>query len=407
MKIIIKVFIIMNCVFMLSASYMETGNYNEFQATLGRSYALLTSNNPERFIRITADGNAIHAEGFFSDAAVKSFYISTLTMSDIENDFSFTPSGTAGGSFTASFSGIPTEPFAFIVVTFEDDSIISYRIEYDDGWFFGDNGLAARTTQVVENYFTISADISEYYISATRNQNEINETRKILQDIVDHVTAGVTDDYQKAKLLNNWVAEKIAYDRDAQENEVTAETVSVANTLKLSRSVCIGITNTYIALLETAGIKAINIKGGVTSGGVTYNTLRDKTHIHEWAAFWYEAEKRWVYADPTWDRQSIYKDGDYIFREPVFKYFDITPAALSFTHRGDKAERRQFTVDSLQLTVDSENGFNNKFEFSLPRETSPSVSVDASDNNDVLFFIIGVMSLTAAILIIIIIKLRK
>jgi transglutaminase-like putative cysteine protease len=407
MRVIKRLVLIILCLLLITAA-----DYRRFQESLGRADTLTTTYDPERYVRFTADGNMIRAEGYFRDAVVDNFYISTATLRGMTNEFSFSSNGNAGGSFTASFGGIPAESHARAVITFTDGAVMAYRVEYDNGWFFGDNGLAERTAAVVENYYTIPPDISEYYVSATRDPDELAETRALLREIVAEVTEGIEGAYHRARALNDWVARNIVYDRDARDSDVNEESISIASTLRLRRSVCIGIANTYIALLETAGIKAVNIKGGITSQaeGVPYEKLRDNTVVHEWAAFWYEAESRWVYADPTWDRQGNFAGGEYEFMPAVHKHFDITPLALSFDHRGDKAELRHF------MPVHEPAGDDAPDTPEVPAipEAPEAVSVPAvppvyprEEDNSLLFVVIGVMTLTAAGLIYVIFKLRR
>jgi len=406
-----KKFIIFAVLFVLLANTSYA-----YQDTLEREYTLLTSYDPKRFARFTADGDMIHAEGFFIDSTVDDFYISTSTMRGIEQSFTRNPDG----SFTASFGGIPTEKNARAVIKFTDGTVMSYRVEYNNGWFFGDNGLAAKTAATLENYSTAALVISENYISATLDPFEISQTRDKLLEIVATVTAGVDDDYEKARLLNIWVADNIVYDRDARDSEVTEETVSVATTLRLGRSVCIGIANTYGALLEAAGLKVLNIKGGIANvhEGVPYELLAEKTLPHEWVAFWYETESRWVYADPTWDRKGFFEYGNYQHRQSVIKHFDISGLALSFDHRGDRAELRNYFPEPVGDGVPDvppletpplENG---QTESSAPTTTAPLNSHDPLppypvEENNILLLAIGAMSLIVLLMLAVTIKNRK
>jgi len=413
-----KKFIIFAVLFVLLANTSYA-----YQDTLERVYTLTTSYDPERFVRFTADGDTIYAEGFFIDSKVDDFYISTSTMRGIEQSFTLNPDG----SFTASFGGIPTEKNARVVIKFTDETVISYRVEYNNGWFFGDNGLSEKTSATLENYSTAALIISENYISATRDPHEINETRDKLLEIVALVTAGIDDDYEKARLLNIWMADNIVYDRDARDSEVTEETVSIATTLRLGRSVCIGIANTYGALLEAAGLKVLNIKGGVVSPaeGVPYELLAEKTLPHEWVAFWYEApdksESRWVYADPTWDRKGFFEYGSYQHRQSVIKHFDISGLALSFDHRGDRAELRNYfpadvgggVPDAPIFPIAPLSPENDRTEPSAPATTTPPVLPPdplppyPTEENHILLLAIGAMSLIVLLMLAVTVKNRK
>ncbi|MCL1824195.1 MAG: transglutaminase-like domain-containing protein [Oscillospiraceae bacterium] len=416
---------------------------SDYQATLSRVYTLEITHDLERFVRLTASGNKISAEGFFKNETVVDFYIAGAAMLD-NTSKSFKVN--FNGAFTAEYSGTSTASNAYSVIQFENGDMLFYRVEYDKGWFFGDNGLGSKTMQAVENYFTAAPEVNAHYVNPRLEPEEIAGTLKKLQEIADEVTEGIDDDYQKAKALNFWVCENIYYDRDARDSEVTEETVSLTNTLKLRRSVCIGIANIYGALLEAAGIKAVNIKGGVVAPteGCTYEELPYKTVIHEWVAFWYEAENRWVYADPTWDRRGFFQNGKADYAPSLIKHFDISPLALSFDHRGDKAELRQY-FKALEIFEEKEpeppeineeipeepvipvnpDNSNNIEEagdepVSVPQlpvnttvppvggipENTP-VSAEPAENNIILYALIGGMSLTAVILGFIVIRLRK
>ncbi|MCL2109721.1 MAG: transglutaminase-like domain-containing protein [Oscillospiraceae bacterium] len=351
------------------------------QAALGRCFELRTTLDPERYALLTANGDVVYAEGFFAGATVSDFHIRgggidrrEITL-DVEDN----------GRFTGSFTGRMRDAGnATVVIAFDDAPTLSYRIEYapEIGWFFPDNGLGAKTAAVVENHIVLTPQISSYYISAELYFAEINNALELLRRIVQDVTSGLDDDYQKAKALNAWVAENIAYDMDARDNEVSEESVSIAATLRDNRSVCIGIANLYGALLETAGIQAVNIKGGTVSAanGVTYENLPLKTAVHEWVAFWYEAEGRWVYTDPTWDRKSIYQNSQLTYVPPLYKHFDISPLALSFDHRGDRAEQRQYTL-ALEISAEPDTP---EIGYTEPPEIpeTPDVLRGAFDDDD-------------------------
>jgi hypothetical protein len=388
----------------------DNNDYRSFQSTLTRRYTLVTTHDASRQIRLTATGNVIRAEGYFSDAAVEEFYISGTAINGMTSDFVFNSDGADGGSFAASISGVPDEAFARLSIRFADGGVMHYRAEYDGEWFFGDNGLGARTMNVVENYFTASAEVSEMYISAARCPDELRETRAKLHEIVAEVTEGMDDDYEKAKALNAWVAWNIVYDRDAVKDadDDTLVTGSITRTLEYKRSVCIGITNTYIALLEAAGIKAVNIKGGIVSAaeGVPYELLTSDTVPHEWAAFWYEAENRWVYADPTWDRQGWFMDGEYDFKPPVFKFFDADCLALSLDHRGDRAELRIY-MNSSEAAGEPHTSetIPPVMTVIIPAESEEPES--SEDNYTVLYLVIGAMVFAAAVLLTVIIRIRR
>jgi hypothetical protein len=397
---------------------------DDFQDTLGREFVLYSTHDPDNFVRFTAQGTAIHAEGRFTDRVVTDFFINAGILQNAERSFS----RSADGSFKAAFTSTPTASNGTAVIQFDDGLTMSFRVEFRAGvgWFFGDNGLGARTDATLENYYTASREVSARYVSAALDLAEAKDTLDRLLEIVDEVTAGITDDYQKAKALNRWVAENIAYDRDARDNEVTEETITIATTLRLNRSICIGIANTYGALLEAAGLKVLNIKGGIVnvSEGVPYELLSKKTLVHEWVAFWYEAENRWVYTDPTWDRRSFFERGRLTYRPSLIKHFDMSPLALSLDHRGDRAELREYfrapdfimemedtpppEPDNPDNPDDPDNPVPPPPEPGSPDvPPPPPFPVPLEDDGFLLYLTIAVMAALAVILTYIVIKKRR
>ena len=117
--------------------------------------------------------------------------------------------------------------------------------------------------------------------------------------------------------------------------------ISVDRVLRDRRSVCLGISNLYMALLEAAGIKAVNIKGSAIYAETPF-ALPTERQNHEWVAFCYEEEERWVWTDPVWGGLGDYIKGQYYPGKYNGNYFDIDDFALSINHRADRAERRPF-----------------------------------------------------------------
>ena len=394
-----------------------------YQSALGRVYTLETTYNPDNYVHLTAKGDTVYAEGYYKGKSVKNFTLYYNNAYNTGKTFNLNPDG----SFSASYSGKCPASFAYAAVEFADGGNFIYRIEYNGGWFFGDNGLAEKTGVIVENYSVASPDTNAYYVSPTLDLNETGETLDGLRGIVNSVTAGLDDDYQKAAALNDWVSYNIFYDTHASETEVDLEVIAIASTLKRGRSVCIGIANFYGALLEAAGIKAVNIRGGVVAGDCSYEELAAKTVAHEWVAFWYEKESRWVYTDPTWDLRKTFNSntGKYDYSQKPPQYFDISPLALSLDHRGDKSELREY-FSALEYIQKLDGGNPEPPDISVPQipisETSanpvPQIgdAIESGENNTevvlrekgiLLYAVIGAMTLTAAGLIVVIVKLRK
>ena len=129
---------------MLKAAGFSYAEEN-YQASLERVYMLETSYDPDRYVKFKTEGDIIYTEGYFKNATVIDFYISTKTMRNIQSAFELKSDGT----FKAYFGGIPPVENARAVIKFEDGRLMAYRVEYDGGWFFGDNGLSGKTARAV------------------------------------------------------------------------------------------------------------------------------------------------------------------------------------------------------------------------------------------------------------------
>ena len=151
-----------------------------------------------------------------------------------------------------------------------------------------------------------------------------------------------------------WIGDNIYYDHVAAETSVTMDTVAVHNVLERRRTTCAGFANTFSALLETAGIRSVNLKGAAVAGDITYPDLPTGTENHEFSAFWYEKEQRWVYCDACWTSNNHYRGEEYETEiNNRTKYFDVTGEAFALNHRIDKAEERFYTKALTALTPET------------------------------------------------------
>lgn len=312
---------------------------------------LITTGNPECYADIVIAGDHFSVEG----RAVKDPVIEVRmsTRDAIISGYEFTAEDSSfSAEFDCSFSG----GYCYLWLVQKSGLVMNYLIQHDEkGWSFPDNGLAVLNAEKLENIQTAAPMASAYYLSQTADPDEIGETLEELEQIVQEVCGDEKEDYKKAYLIYRWVSENIYYDKDAAATGVTLDTVAVHNVLERRRTTCAGYSNTYCAMLEIAGIRSVNLKGAAVAGDVTYATLLTGGENHEFTAFWYEAENRWVYVDPTWGSSGRYEYGEYRCDYPsVDRYFDVTGEAFALNHRADKAEERSYT-DALSEVSGEEN----------------------------------------------------
>ncbi len=338
----------------------------------GERYHLVTSNYKDGFMTLDTEGDRIKISGVFKNDFPKSIAIMGADPSDerlrTESD----------GSFSGEIVCTPFDnAYYYLKITFDSRLIYTYTLKYNDGWSIPDNGIAQANKLKFINIDAAPPLAAAYYLSAEGDRAEAEETLSELERIVDEVCGDETDDYVKAMKLIDWIGTNICYDHDAADTSVTMDTVAVHNVLERRRTTCAGFANTFSALLEIAGIRSVNLKGAAVAGEITYDMLPTGTENHEFSAFWYRAEKRWVYCDACWTSNSSYRDGEYKYEiSGGTKYFDVTEEAFALNHRIDKIEERFYTQALAALDGEPAQTETEKEETSeKEKETSENAQV--------------------------------
>ncbi|MCL2633173.1 MAG: transglutaminase domain-containing protein [Oscillospiraceae bacterium] len=327
------------------------------EGTSGRRSTLITTHDPLRYSVFTADGNTITAHGYYANDPVIMFEI---VASLRDNSLEFRQN--SDNTYTASFSGVTTDRFAYIRLTKKSGLVYNYRVEYQSGlgWYFADNGFDERHISLAENHTEMPLIVTvQYLVNVSGTEEDVAETLSQIKAITAQVTDGLDNNYDKARAITGWVAENIYYDTDARDMEVTLETIALNKVLYDRKTVCAGYANLTAAMLEAAGLKAITVIGTAVQLN-EYENLPTEDRHHEWTAFWYEEEARWVFMDSGWDSRNLYEHSRYNKTTAPKRYFDITPFAFSQNHRAFRAEHRDYF---------------NALDYFIPAEPEPPQSV--------------------------------
>lgn len=400
-----------------SAEYInETGNLSR----------LVTSNRKDAFATIDTSGDSVIISGVFKyDPPVA---LGIVGVDETENQLHVETDGV----FTAKVSGTPFDnDYYDLYFQFQSGAYFRYVMKYDGGWYIPDNGIAAKNNEKLENITIAVPKAAAYYISKDADETEIRETLEEIQRISDEVCGDEEDDYEKAHLLLIWMGENIYYDHDAAETSVTLDTVAIHNVLERRRTTCAGFANTYSALLEAAGIRSVNLKGAAVAGEISFPELPTGVENHEFSAFWYERENRWVYADACWASGSHYRGGEYTSGDWSDRFFDQTAEAFALRHRADKAEERLYfqvldnldfsdittnteqtereeITESIETAENTENTDSNGGGYTTVQngENSPADTSDNSENGNkqntetdiILIIVIGIIGVAIIVL---------
>ena len=166
--------------------------------------------------------------------------------------------------------------------------------------------------------------------------SDIQSDNQEIIDLANSITAGITNDYDKAVAIHDWVCNNIYYDWDSYSSKnYTGMDTSALGTLHSKRSVCDGYANLTAALLRAAGVPAKKISGfalGVLNDYWPENFDPNKDTNHAWNEFW--ANGRWVILDTTWDSDNAWRNGGIEKNTGLrgYHYFDINVGLLSADH---------------------------------------------------------------------------
>ena len=173
------------------------------------------------------------------------------------------------------------------------------------------------------------------------------------------ITAGITNDYNKALSIHDWVADNIWYDMDLYEKRTSNRDCTASNVLATRRSVCEGYTNLTVALCRAIGLPAKKVCGyGRTTGDWPNNVASEDSINHAWCEVFVDG--RWVIIDPTWDSGNVYQYGAFTENEGLrgHRYFDSTQESFSADHyirRYDENEVTAFAASSQKPAIPSKD----------------------------------------------------
>ena len=127
---------------------------------------------------------------------------------------------------------------------------------------------------------------------------------QMIRNKAEEITAGISNDYYKAKAIYEWVCENITYDANSSGDSANQ---LPQNVLKTGKAVCDGYAQVTQALLISIDIPCAFITG--YSPGNNEDYLHDNSNLfmdypnHAWNAAYIDG--RWVLIETTWGNQVI------------------------------------------------------------------------------------------------------
>jgi transglutaminase-like putative cysteine protease len=162
----------------------------------------------------------------------------------------------------------------------------------------------------------------------------------VIVSLADKLTENVEDDYEKARIIHDWVANNIHYDKDAVRTGNYDDNTALG-ALRLGHAVCDGYTKLTAALLRAARIPAKFVYGyalGIDGGEWPSKELNRHDSNHAWNEAFIDG--RWVIIDTTWDSGNFYEYGRNTENGGIsgWRYFDAALEAFSANHAATDAE---------------------------------------------------------------------
>ncbi len=249
---------------------------------------------------------------------------------------------TSGDEFTLTMDfGSGEDGFTSFRIYEKSGSRAIYRLKFSDGEVgLPDSAdVAEKNLEMVGKALEQPLERVSEYVSIGSDPEKVKKTLDEIRSLSEEICAGITDDYDKLRAIENWVAGNIYYDYPAFNDGVPPETITLEYVLKNKSGVCGGYSNITAALAAAQGIKVYNVHGTSAEGNFCLEE-RPGEAVHEWNVAVIDGRVIWLDAD--FDSRNYRYD----FRDesgvPIRKYFDIDAALLAQTHRGKYAEHRDY-----------------------------------------------------------------
>ena len=273
------------------------------------------------------DGETITAEGFPAE-----YNGDTVYMSYWQYDENWSSIPHTGHEFTAK---VKDGKAIFHLDGKEKDGLYKMSSEFKSnggflsgflknaGYFRIENGetapaLARYEAKNLEDYTSLRGDSEAMKFALKPYYADNPASQKIIDNKAAELTAGLTDPYDKAAAVFEWVTYNVAY---AYEGSYSSDPVTV---LKDKKAVCVGYTNLTNALLRSAGIPALFTSG---AAGHSSNSMVG----HSWTTAY--IDQRPVMIDSTWGSWNTFENGKFNWKDynnP--SWFDASLHSFSQTH---------------------------------------------------------------------------
>ena len=159
-------------------------------------------------------------------------------------------------------------------------------------------------------------------ISKSLRDSTRSNPEKYLPILTKELTSDAQDDFQKVKIIHDWITTEIEYDNEIQlrRSELIRDTYDV---LKTKRAICVGYCNLFNEMCGYANIEAVSISGVAKNVFMNEDNMPEKFpgSNHQWSAA--KIYGKWYLVDITWNAGYSYQKSftfrystTYLFTDP-------------------------------------------------------------------------------------------
>jgi transglutaminase-like putative cysteine protease len=167
---------------------------------------------------------------------------------------------------------------------------------------------------------------------------DVESESAVILELAEQITTGADTNYDKARLVHNWIVENIWYDLDDAAKYPNIPKETALSVLHNKRGVCQGFSNLTAAMLRSLNIPC-KVVIGELSGSATSKVL---WYPHAWNEFY--ADGRWINLDVTADTINYYENGEFGEQHTVYEsyftfdtFFDPPLYSFSLNHKIEKS----------------------------------------------------------------------
>ena len=273
------------------------------------------------------DGDTITAKGFPAE-----YNGDTVYMSYSEYDENWSGIPYTGHKFTAKvkngqasfrLDGTEKDGLYKMQASFESNGGFLSGFLKNAGYFHIQNGettpaLARFEAKNLEDFTKLRGDSEAMAFALTPYYADDPASQKIIDAKAAEITKGLTDPYDKAKAIFDWVTYNVA---SAYEGKYDSDPVWILNN---KTSICSGYTNLTNALLRSVGIPAL-----FTVGAAGHNA--NNMYNHGWTTAF--IDQRPIFIDSTWGSWNTFENGKFNWKDHNSpSWFDTSLHKFSETH---------------------------------------------------------------------------